>query len=218
VRPTHWPDSIFQQGPRGGSIGTNARLDPDAFVFVVENAQKLGIPLTLVPSDTTGFGLGWVDEETGGAGGVSGSRFGEGLPARLRGAWIKVPGAEEAILANITAGATGLHYFGASAIHDPLTILVAVHGSTGTNAVARCVSARVHMDESGYVDGYSVPAAELESRQREVGDLYGYWPARARIFRHLPPDDPGNCKMTLGPLTVSEIDRVAQRLEEMLEV
>lgn len=158
--PSRLPDDILQMGsaiPVAGECEgeTNIRLDAAAAVAAIAAAANLGIPLTLVTLDTTGYGLHLLDEvdersrlwpaspddddvltcrfRPAGVGIPPGNARPPRVAAGLRELlWQRVPGAAAALAASTRCAHYPLgvpcaqRYSGNSSLHDPLTVLLAI--------------------------------------------------------------------------------------------
>lgn len=126
------PHHILQQGGTFYRPGFNFRLDPRGAAESLAAAERLGVPITFVTSETTGShpAMTWVQE---------GRRPSDSAASRIRGesgpwaaratplpdffsALSPLPGVLSLIEANIGPGG----YSGCSAMHDPLTVLHAL--------------------------------------------------------------------------------------------
>ena len=150
-----YPDRIFQQGGSADGDSTNFRLDPGAARAAFDLCARLRVPLAVLASDTTRWGLLWQDR---------GPAYASPLAARLK-CW----GADEAVVAAVRANATGRGgYSYGSSLHDPLTVIAALDSD--------CLCRRC----SGTVRGGQVavprlpswiPSAPASLRLGDVGDI-----------------------------------------------
>lgn len=240
------PDRIFQQGGSADGDSTNFRLDPGAARAAFDLCARLRVPLAVIASDTTRWGLLWQDR---------GPAYASPLAARLFKCW----GADAAVVAAVGANATGRGgYSYGSSLHDPLTVIAALDsdclcrrcsGSVrgGRGAAPRLppwipsAFATLRLGDVGDIAELRIAEGAVPARVAavaaagEAGDnVAGYFwvtarPREAAAMLAAPPlpvplpsagsDDVSAaycCVMSVGPLLPSEVDAFAARLEAVL--
>jgi inosine-uridine nucleoside N-ribohydrolase len=211
----HRPDCIVQQGASVYGAATNIRLDPTAACSVLSACERLFIPLTVLASDTTRWGLVWQDD---------GPAYTSPLAAELHAHWSSHAALSAAIAAN--AGPRGYSY--GSSLHDPLTVVAALDGCHGCGALPEFVPAsrsRLTLDADGCISRLCVPEGTVACRVATVLSVGSpcaaatFWTQKSqptRFFHELSAGDTGNCTLSIGPLLPSEVDVFCKRLKEAL--
>lgn len=207
--------AMFGQSPENDQdVETNVRLDPAATRAVVAECAARALPLTVVTLDTTGFGLTW-HHPVGGAN-VHVPDVGALLRARLPAVWA-------AVEANTKSAAAG-DYSGSSALHDPLTVCLAIDDTWAPTLLAparigfapAAGAGRAH----GLVTEIAVGAVTLAARQALAASTVEpkFWSTFGPTYRKLEPEASANCIVTLGPLTVAERGSFIERLCALLSL
>lgn len=210
------PDRVVQQGTCLDGVATNMRLDPRAAHAALGALERLGIPLTLITSDTTRWGLCWQEE---------GPEYESSpLAAQLYAAWSK-----DAAVTDVIQAATRRRHGGyiyASSLHAPLAALTALDSCCeGAPPYVPAAPARVSLDAAGRAtvrivgNAVNERAAAVKALGGELCSAQAFWegqdPAPSReLFGLLRSPGGGlpNCVLSLGPLTPAEVDTFVARL------
>lgn len=209
------PDRVIQHGACLVGVATNMRLDPGSARAALCALERLSVPLTLVTSDTTRWGLCWQED---------GPEYeSSSLAAILHAAW-----RSDAAVADVICAVTGRDAFHfASSLHAPLAVLVALDSCCeGAPPYVPAAPARVELDAGGHAAvRVASDAVARRAAAAAAGDGGGlsaaqaFWEGREpapslTLFKPLRSSSgaPANCVLSLGPLLPSEIDTFAARL------
>lgn len=227
-----WPDD--SSGRK--DVETNVRLDHIAACAVVAGCEEQRIPLAIVPLDTTGFGLLWHARESGeklvdvpdvkrllppAIADVIRLNCGQVTAAEVATA---ATGGGTAAAAAAAIGVPKKHYNHPSALHDPLTVIIAIRGvehalddgegEAAADAATRTraplfARSRLELEpSSGLVLSIAAEDKALRARRavHEQCLVPAFWTDErfGKRYTSLEAGDAGNCSIALGPLTYKE--------------
>ena len=212
------PDRVVQQGTCVAGVSAIVRLDPTAARKAIEALERLRVPLTLLTSDTTRWGLCWQED---------GPEYESStLAAELHATWCHDEGI--ALPIRVSTHGRGSYKY-ASSLHAPLAVLAALDSCCdGAPAYIPCTPARVDLDAAGHAEvRVAGDAVQLRSTlaANVPGDLcsaLSFWqgqepaPSLALFGKLVAGGAPANCVMSLGPLVPAEVDAFVARLRRVL--
>lgn len=199
----------------GGSfyneVEYNIKLDPDACVYVLahfsDNNHHQNEPniLEFVTLDTTGYNLSWLEEYS-----ETKSLKQRIIPNIWKSLETKFPSVLKVIKENVYCDEFKSGYASSSALHDPLTVIYALYSINinMTNSYTQCGASGIW---NSVIDNNII-------EQYNNNNKISYWwnNTNPTIKEPIIQGQKYNCKVSLGPLSCSQIETFTSIMNDLL--